>query len=574
YNFSVSLLDGPVGHTILGPDAVTVGVPSSFLCSAQCSPECSYAVSIDNHSVEQNELAFTLSHWEGSKTVTCTAQNSVTGSSSTVRKTLHILEGPVNISISGPQTLTPGETQRFLCTATCRPFCIYTWIVDGDSIAGSGDEVVFRPPLEATSGTLICKATNSVSGLFSTTVLKLSIPTLHISSSIKYVTITLIKISDCLSLSAGPEGLSFFGPDAVTVGVPSSIECFAQCSPECNYTIGFDGQSLEGNELAFTLKQWVSSITVTCTAKNPSTQKSSSISKTLQILEGPVNVSISGPITITPGESQRFLCSATCRPSCNYTWVVDGESVAGSGNEVIIKQPKEATAETLVCKATNSISGLFVTAIHKLGSLSKFFTGPEGLSFFGPDAVTVGVPSSIECFAQCSPECNYTIGFDGQSLEGNELAFTLKQWVSSITVTCTAKNPSTQKSSSISKTLQILEGPVNVSISGPFNITSGDGQQFLCSATCRPSCNYTWVVDGESVAGSGNEVIIKQSIEATAENLVCQATNSISGLFVTAIHEFSSSRDSAGSSSEKMELLPKLLFSCMMSVFLLVVIPS
>ncbi|XP_022526907.2 uncharacterized protein LOC111192914 [Astyanax mexicanus] len=390
---------GPVGHTILGPDAVTVGVPSSFLCSAQCSPECSYAVSIDNHSVEQNELAFTLSHWEGSKTVTCTAQNSVTGSSSTVRKTLHILEGPVNISISGPQTLTPGETQRFLCTATCRPFCIYTWIVDGDSIAGSGDEVVFRPPLEATSGTLICKATNSVSGLFSTTVLKLSIPKKRMS--------------------------------------------------------------LEEKEFL---------------AASPSTGDKTS--------------------------------------------------------------------------------------------------GPEGLSFFGPDAVTVGVPSSIECFARCSPECNYTIGFDGQSLEGNELAFTLKQWVSSITVTCTAKNPSTQKSSSISKTLQILEGPVNVSISGPFNITSGDGQQFLCSATCRPSCNYTWVVDGESVAGSGNEVIIKQSIEATAETLICQATNSISGLFVTAIHEFSSSRDSAGSSSEKMELLPKLLFSCMMSVFLLVVIPS
>ncbi|KAL6473770.1 hypothetical protein MHYP_G00173310 [Metynnis hypsauchen] len=561
---------GPVSHTIHGPDAVTVGVPCSFVCLAQCSPECSYRVSIDDHSIEHKELAFTLKHWESSKTVTCTAKNSATGSSSTVRKTLYILEGPVNVSISGPHTLTPGETQRFLCTAHCRPFCTYRWVVDGDSIAGSGDEVVIRPPSEATSGTLICKAVNSVSGLFATAILKLRIPSQSTDMAEKEIFTIYQTTAD---QPYGPVSLTIYGPDVVTVGVPCSFVCLAQCSPECSYTISVDGQSGEGNELAFTLKQWESSKRVTCTAKNAASGRSSSITKTLQILEGPVNVSISGPHNLTSDEPERFLCTATCRPSCNHTWIVDGEPMDGSGDEVVIKPSKEATSSTLICKATNSVSGLFATAVRMLGA-SSGLNGPVSLTIYGPAAVTVGVPCSFVCLAQCSPECNYTIGVDGQSREGNELAFTLKQWESSKRVTCTAKNAASGRSSSITKTFQILEGPVNVSISGPHNLTSDEPERFLCTATCRPSCNYTWIIDGEPDAGSGDELVIRPSTEATSSTLICKATNSVSGLFVTAMQKLavSSTRNYGRSLSEDAELLPKLLFA-FVSVLLVVIPP-
>lgn len=85
-----------------------------------------------------------------------------------------IPEGPVDVIISGPQTLTPGQTQRFLCSATCKPSCSYTWVIDGDSVSGPGDEVVITAPLDATSGTIMCKATNSVSRLFVTAIRKLN----------------------------------------------------------------------------------------------------------------------------------------------------------------------------------------------------------------------------------------------------------------------------------------------------------------------------------------------------------------------------------------------------------------
>lgn len=80
----------------------------------------------------------------------------------------------MDVVINGPQVLTPGQTQRFLCSATCIPSCTYSWLVNGDSIFGSGDEVVITAPLDATSGTIICKAINTVSGLFATAVRKLN----------------------------------------------------------------------------------------------------------------------------------------------------------------------------------------------------------------------------------------------------------------------------------------------------------------------------------------------------------------------------------------------------------------
>lgn len=93
-------------------------------------------------------------------------------------------------------------------------------------------------------------------------------------------------------------------------------------------------------------------------------------------------------------------------------------------------------------------------------NLSIFFSdGPRDLTIFGPSAVTVTVPCSYVCTADCSPECNYTMGVDDQTGPGNEVQFTLSQWVKSKMVTCTATNPATGKTSTTRKTLRILGMP-------------------------------------------------------------------------------------------------------------------
>lgn len=75
----------------------------------------------------------------------------------------------------------------------------------------------------------------------------------------------------------------------------------------------------------------------------------------------------------------------------------------------------------------------------------------------GPDYVTVGVPSSIECEADC-PACTYSMSLDGQSAQGqgNVLAFTLNSWVEALTVKCTATNDDTELTAMATKQLQVL----------------------------------------------------------------------------------------------------------------------
>jgi len=82
----------------------------------------------------------------------------------------------------------------------------------------------------------------------------------------------------------------------------------------------------------------------------------------------------------------------------------------------------------------------------------------------GPDYVTVGVPCSYECLANCpSPSCTYTMSVDqlAASGQGNVLAFMLRQWVESLTLSCTSTDDSTGVSVTATKKLQVLGRPTD-----------------------------------------------------------------------------------------------------------------
>ncbi|XP_021432919.2 uncharacterized protein LOC110500086 [Oncorhynchus mykiss] len=419
---------GPLELTILGPDFVTVGVPCSFDCTAQCSPSCSYRMSIDGQIGQGNELFFTARQWEESLNLTCTARNDDSGRSSTVSKILQVLAGPTNVSITGPALMTPGAPQSFQCNADCRQSCNYTWGINGRWLGGQGNEITVTPEELATSVTLNCKAINSVSGLYD-------------------------MATRTIPVTCGPLELTIVGPDFVTVGVPCSFDCTAQCSPSCSYRMSIDGQIGQGNELFFTARQWEESLNLTCTARNDDSGRSSTVSKILQVLAGPTNVSITGPDLMTQGAPQSFQCYADCRQSCNYTWGINGRWLGGQGNEITVTPEELATSVTLNCKAINSVSGLYDMATRTI----PVTYGPLELTIVGPDFVTVGVPCSFDCTAQCSPSCSYRMSIDGQIGQGNELFFTARQWEESLNLTCTARNDDSGRSSTVSKILQVLD---------------------------------------------------------------------------------------------------------------------
>ncbi|KAA8579993.1 hypothetical protein FQN60_005528 [Etheostoma spectabile] len=77
--------------------------------------------------------------------------------------------GPANVSITGPDLMTPSVSHTFSCHAYCRPSCSYAWKTDKGPWIGSQGNVISITPQEMDhSKMLICEATNSVSGLFDT----------------------------------------------------------------------------------------------------------------------------------------------------------------------------------------------------------------------------------------------------------------------------------------------------------------------------------------------------------------------------------------------------------------------
>lgn len=71
--------------------------------------------------------------------------------------------------------------------------------------------------------------------------------------------------------------------------------------------------------------------------------------------DGPVNVTISGPSSLEVGVTATFTCSATCVPTCAYTWSVFGSPVHGRSIDLTLN--RYVATESISCEARNDASG-------------------------------------------------------------------------------------------------------------------------------------------------------------------------------------------------------------------------
>ncbi|KAM8739676.1 uncharacterized protein AB9X84_019783 [Acanthopagrus schlegelii] len=255
--------------------------------------------------------------------------------------------------------------------------------------------------------------------------------------------------------------IAIIGPDYVTVGVPSSIECAADCT-SCTFSMSLDGHSAQGqgNVLAFTIDSWTEAFTVACTVTDDKTLQTATTTKKLKVLAGPANVSISGPDLMNPTVSHTYSCHAYCRPSCNYTWRIDkGAWIGGQGNVISINPREEDDYKTLVCKATNSVSGLFVAATRNIAVA----TGPSEILIKGPDVIAIDEQYKFECTSECRPSCRYVSSVDGQTVRGSVIELTVEHPLKSITIKCEAQNTASRKTATALKTVRLTGSDRNPS---------------------------------------------------------------------------------------------------------------
>lgn len=250
------------------------------------------------------------------------------------------------------------------------------------------------------------------------------------------------------------EGLdvAIVGPDYVTVGVPSSVECVSECS-SCTYSMSLDGQAAQGqgNVLAFTVKTWTEELTVSCSVTDK-TGSGFTATKNLQVLVGPVNISITGTEQLNPSVSYTYSCQAYCQPSCSYSWKIDhGPWMSGQGNVMSVTPTEMDESKILICKATNTVSGMFIAATRNISVM----VGPADVQIKGPDVIEVAEKSKFVCSAVCLPSCRYVFSVDSRTVRGNVVELTVEHPLKSVTIKCEAQNTATRKSATAIKTVQI-----------------------------------------------------------------------------------------------------------------------
>ncbi|XP_062239002.1 uncharacterized protein LOC133948927 isoform X2 [Platichthys flesus] len=257
--------------------------------------------------------------------------------------------------------------------------------------------------------------------------------------------------------------VTIIGPDYVTVGVPSTVECDAAGCTGCLYSMSLDGQTAQGqgNVLAFTVNQWVEALMVSCTATEEDTGQTATTTKKLQVLDGPANISITGAELMNPTVSHTYSCHAHCRPSCSYTWRSDhGPWIGGQGNVISIVPQEMKNSTVLTCRATNSVSGLFVSASRRI----TVITGPSKVQIEGPDLIEIAQKYEFTCSAECLPSCRYLSSVDGQTVRGNVIEMTLDHPLQSVTLKCEAQNTASRRTATVFKSVQVKGSNRNRSV--------------------------------------------------------------------------------------------------------------
>ncbi|XP_047431461.1 carcinoembryonic antigen-related cell adhesion molecule 5-like [Mugil cephalus] len=87
---TVIVPDGPKNVVISGPDSLQVGVTTTFKCTAECTPPCFITWNVYGKNVTSPTIDITASRQVASESISCHAENGVSGKTVTVRKTLSV----------------------------------------------------------------------------------------------------------------------------------------------------------------------------------------------------------------------------------------------------------------------------------------------------------------------------------------------------------------------------------------------------------------------------------------------------------------------------------------------------
>ncbi|KAL3048081.1 hypothetical protein OYC64_006790 [Pagothenia borchgrevinki] len=307
--------------------------------------------------------------------------------------------------------------------------------------------------------------------------------------------------------SYGPSLVQIVGVNVVTVGIPYGFQCIADCYPDCKYTWTRGNVTSQGPELSFQLLHVVPTQILSCTVSNSETGDSSTVQKTLQVTAGPSNIQISGPTYLTYGAESIFICSASCYPTCSFSWTVSWErqtlSKAQGSNISVTPYTGTVLEENLICEAMDTVSHLYISSFLSLPVASI-----SDISIVGDSTVTMGKSYTFTCYAACYPSCSIVWKYMGKTYEGNQvqipiyhpgdekkfachLEITFNDYTKIEPLTCEATNTISHSISTSVRNLTVID-PISVHPSSTGLPTGERPFSLQCVGSQNPA-SITWL---------------------------------------------------------------------------------
>ncbi|XP_071239616.1 hemicentin-1-like [Salvelinus alpinus] len=477
-----------------------------------------YADNRIHFSMDNNTLTFNSVQHSDNGDYQCSASNPLSNMTSPNYR-LIVNYGPEMPVITGPALGETGHNLTFNCSASSQPPSQFSWFFNGSQVeAGSVYET--GPLTLASHGEYTCVAFNNVTGR-NRTVSK-------ILTVVDPVTMTMVK-----AMGSQPILNQTFSLTCETTGTIYSINWMRNGWPlYADNRIHF---SMDNNTLTFNSVQHSDNGDYQCSASNPLSNMTSPNYR-LIVNYGPERPVIMSPDIAMTGHNLTFNCSASSQPTSQFSWFFNGSQVA-TGSVYETGPLTLASHGEYTCVAFNNVTvrnstvSKILTIIEAITSVTvkrnKLPIASDNLTL--TCEVTGHYDTIYWMKDNRSLVLNNTLNSD-ITISNNSLHFSPVKVSNDGNYQCVATNlfgPNT----SPKYQLLVNYGPKSVNISGPVSVVIGSviTATLKCSADSRPTSEYGWKFNNQSVLGTGPMMSVIASLE-NAGDYTCVAKNPVTNI--------------------------------------------
>lgn len=443
--FEVEVNYGPEKPTIMGPSVVKSGYNITLTCNASSNPPAHYKWYF-NGSVVADTAEYVTPRLTEDKSgnYTCTAFNNITCQYKTAHKMLTVVDPITDVRVETPNyPPKDGYSYELTCNVTGPPDYVIWQRNDSSSFLRNNETLSFKPLYRNDTGYYQCTAVNAVGNMSS--------PPHELV--VKY----------------GPDAVAISGPEFAETGEAATFKCSAMSVPPCHFSWWFNGTQVANSSVLTTGPLSLNmSGAYTCLAYNPVTERNSSVSTLLSVVEAIESVTIN--TSAVPVKLKNF--TLTCEVKGPYDaiyWTRNSTALNMNGtgahmhyhaenNTLHFTPVRRRDDGTYHCIAANKAAqhkSPGYTLVVKYGPQSVEISGP----FVGADLIV-----TLMCSAACQPDCQYTWYRNSNSSAvlqtGSVITFTAVPANLGIYV-CVARNPVTAVTMYDSKSFTVAGGPAH-----------------------------------------------------------------------------------------------------------------